>query len=122
MVIVHYADHIFKNRNVMIILKRLNSNYSGENIDILFVQIFRNFDLIERLNYFVIDNANSNDLTIDYIFQILLSYFTSLARSQRRLQYFGYILNFSSGVYLYGKNSKFFEFPYRKMFLRRIYR
>jgi hypothetical protein len=80
-IIAYYADHTFKNRNTIIILKRLNGSHSGENISILFIQIFRNFDFIERLNYFVIDNTRSNDLIIDYVFQILLSHFISLARS-----------------------------------------
>jgi hypothetical protein len=93
----------------MIILKRHNESHSKENINILLIEILWDFDLIKRLKYFTTDNTNSNDLIINYIFQIFLSQFTSFSRFQRRLRYFGYIFNLASDIYLYGNNFEFFE-------------
>jgi hypothetical protein len=108
-VVAYYTDHIFKNHNIMIVLRRLSESYSEENMGILLIEVFKNFELIERLNYFVTDNANSNNLIIDYVLRIFLLLFTSLAHIYHRQRYFGYILNFVSDFYLYGKDPDSFE-------------
>jgi hypothetical protein len=79
-VIAHYTDNIFKNRTVMIALKRLYEAYSGENISSLLIEIINNFDLKERLRYFITDNVSSNDTCVHHIF---ISLFPDLSEIQR---------------------------------------
>src|SRR5450755_427962 len=54
-VVAHYTDNTFKNRTVMIALKRLHEAHSGENMGSLLIEIINDFDLNERLGYFVTD-------------------------------------------------------------------
>jgi hypothetical protein len=79
-VIAHYINNIFKNRTVIIALKRLHETHSGENIDSLLIEIINDFDLKERLEYFITDNASSNDTCVYHIF---ISFFPDLSKIQR---------------------------------------
>jgi hypothetical protein len=108
-VVAHYTDNIFKNRIIMIALKRLHETHSGENIGSLLIEIINNFDLKERLGYFVTNNASSNDTCVYHIFTSFLSDLSKIQRTQYRLRYFGYILNLACGSYLYGHDPDFFE-------------
>jgi hypothetical protein len=71
-VIAYYGDNIFKNRTVMIALKRLHETYFGENMSSLLIEIINNFDLKERLKYFITNNINSKDTCVHYIFTSFL--------------------------------------------------
>jgi hypothetical protein len=79
-VVAYYINNIFKNRTVMIALKGLHETYSGENIGSLLIEIINDFDLKERLRYFIIDNVSSNDTCVYYI---LISFFPELSKIQR---------------------------------------
>jgi hypothetical protein len=79
-VIAYYTDNTFKNRIVMIALKRLHETYSGENMGSLLIEIINDFDLKERLGYFVINNVSSNDTCV---YHILISLFPDLSEIQR---------------------------------------
>jgi hypothetical protein len=71
-VVAHYTDNTFKNRTIIIALKRLHEAHSGENIGSLLIEIIKNFDLNERLGYFVTNNADSNNTCVYYILISLL--------------------------------------------------
>jgi hypothetical protein len=79
-VVAHYANNIFKNRIIMIALKRLHEIYFGENIGSLLIEIINNFDLKERLGYFITDNVSSNDTCV---YHILISFLPDLSEIQR---------------------------------------
>jgi hypothetical protein len=76
-VVVYYTNNTFKNRTVMIALKRLHEIHSGENIGSLLIEIINDFDLKERLGYFVTDNVSSNDTCV---YHILISFFPDLSK------------------------------------------
>ena len=77
-VVAHYIDNIFKNRTVIIALKRLHEAYSGENMGFLLIEIINDFDLKERLGYFITDNVSSNDTCV---YHILISLFPDLTET-----------------------------------------
>jgi hypothetical protein len=108
-VVAYYADNIFKNRTVIIALKRLYEAHSGENMGSLLIEIINNFDLKDRLGYFIIDNANSNDTCVYHILIFLFPDLSEIQRTQRRLRYFSHILNLACGSYLYGHDPDSFE-------------
>jgi hypothetical protein len=80
-VIAYYTDNIFKNRNIMIALKRLYETYFGENMSSLLIEIINNFDLKERLKYFIINNASSNDTCVYHILIFLLPDLSKIQRT-----------------------------------------
>jgi hypothetical protein len=104
-VVAHYADNTFKNRTVMIALKRLHETHSGENMGSLLIEIINDFDLKERLGYFITDNASSNDTCVHHILTSLLPDLTETQRTHC----FGHILNLACGSYLYGHDPDSFE-------------
>jgi hypothetical protein len=108
-VIAHYTDNTFRNRTIMIALKRLHETHSGENMASLLIEIINDFDLKERLRYFLTDNVGSNDTCVHHILISLLPDLTKIQRIQRRLRYFGHILNLACGSYLYGHDPDSFE-------------
>jgi hypothetical protein len=75
----------------------------------LLIEIINNFDLKERLKYFVTDNTSSNDTCVYHILTSLFPDLSKIQRTQRRLRYFGHILNLACGSYLYGHDPDFFE-------------
>jgi hypothetical protein len=80
-VIAHYTDNTFKNRIIIIALKRLHEAHSDENIGSLLIEIINNFDLKERLGYFVTDNASSNDTCVHHILTSLLPDLSKIQRT-----------------------------------------
>jgi hypothetical protein len=68
--VVHYTDSFYKNRTMLIAVKRLKRNHSGENMAAFLIQILREFDLDKRLGYFITDNASSNDVCIHFTLKI----------------------------------------------------
>jgi hypothetical protein len=93
----------------MIALKRLRESHSGENQSSLLIEIIKDFNLKERLRYFITDNAGSNDTAVEYLLTTLFPTLTATKRTQRRLRYFGHILNLAYGAYLYGHDPESFE-------------
>jgi hypothetical protein len=77
-VVAYYTDNTFKNRIVIIALKRLYEAHSGENIGSLLIEIINDFDLKERLGYFVINNVSSNDTCVYYILISLFPDFSEI--------------------------------------------
>jgi hAT family C-terminal dimerisation region len=108
-VVAHYTDKSYRNRTTMIALKRLRESHSGENQGSLLIEIIKDFDLKERLGYFITDNAGSNDTAVEFLLTTLLPTLTETKRTQRRLRCFGHILNLACGAYLYGHDPESFE-------------
>jgi hypothetical protein len=79
-VIAYYTDNTFKNRTIMIALKRLHETYSGKNMGSLLIEIINNFDFKKRLGYFITDNVSSNDTCVYHILTFL---FPDLSEIQR---------------------------------------
>jgi hypothetical protein len=93
----------------MIALKRLRESHSGENQGSLLIEIIKDFNFKERLRYFITDNARSNNTAVEYLLTTLFLTLTETKRTQRRLRYFGHILNLAYGAYLYGHDPESFE-------------
>ena len=60
-VVAHYLDKTFMNRTRLLTMRRLFGSHSGENMSKLLVRIIQKFEFTDRLDYFIIDNADSND-------------------------------------------------------------
>jgi hypothetical protein len=108
-IITHYTDLSYKNRTVLIAVKRLNENYSKENIAALLIQIIKKFGFENRLGYFITNNTNLNNVCINLTLKQLLPYLSKTERSQRRLRCYGHILNLACITYLYGHEAESFE-------------
>jgi len=108
-VVIHYIDSSYKNRTRLIALRHLSGSYCGENQAELLIEIIKEFELADRLGYFVADNAGSNDTCNECVFKELKFVLMSAQRSYRRLRCYGHILNLAANVYLWGKEPESFE-------------
>jgi len=64
------------------------------------MEIIREYELEERLKYFISDNAKSCDTIINVILDTLLPALSPASRSQRRLRCYGHILNLAVRAFL----------------------
>ena len=105
-VIIHYLTTDLQNRTLFIDLKRVQDVHSGENIVETIVRIIQEYDIVNKVNYFQVDNIENNDICIKAILkEILLS---SIA-NQRRLRYYGHVINFVVKAFLFDNDPDAFE-------------
>ena len=108
-VIIHYINKFYKIRTRLIAIRRVYGGHSRENQAKFLIKILKEFELTDLLGYFIFNNMISNDSCIDYLFRIFKSDFSVDDRIERRLRYYDYILNLAVNVYLWGKDSFFFD-------------
>ena len=108
-VVAHYLDKDFVNRSRLIALRRLQGPHSGENMAILLLKIVREFEITDRIGYFTIDNAESNDVCLTIFLNTILPDATEAEIQERRLRCWGHVLNLAAKAFLFGKDADAFE-------------
>ena len=93
----------------LLALRRLHGRHGGENQAALLIQIIKEFEITDRLGYFVTDNAFNNDTAVDIVLRTCLPTLTAAQRHQRRLRCWGHILNLAAKAFLFGKNPQDFD-------------
>jgi hypothetical protein len=104
-VVGHFLTPEYTNQAILLSLRRLEGSHSGENIAELVIETLQKYQ-IDRLGYFVCDNASSNDTAIR---DILKSYGIVGEQNRRRLRCLGHIINLAAQAFLFGKDSEAFE-------------
>lgn len=105
-VIGHYVSSDYKVETTLLGLRRLKGSHSGENIAEAIVSVVEAYQLVDRVGYFVLDNARSNDTCAAAVIDQLGITDT---KGHRRLRCLGHILNLSAKAILFGENSEVFE-------------
>lgn len=103
----HYANEL--RSQVMIALRQLKGPHTGENQAELILSIIKEFNLQDKIGYFVTDNAKNNDTAIDTIFRTLRPEWPEEQRKARRLRCLGHVINLAAQAFLYGKDIDAFE-------------
>ena len=98
-VCAHFTDKHHQLRTIMLALRRIRGSHSGENIAQTLYHVIKEFEINERLGYFVLDNAESNDTCIEHL---LLKIAPQLQKKHRRLRCMGHILNLACQALLFG--------------------
>ena len=79
---------------------------------IILLRVLKDYRIIGRLGYFIIDNAYSNDTLIKLISEALKKdYSISYNYGKRRLRYNGYIINLAVQAFLFGNTVDDYDFP-----------
>jgi hypothetical protein len=105
-VVAHYLDASLISRSLLIALRSIEGAHSGENQALTLVAVIKEFDIQDRLGYFIADNVSSNDWAVYFACQSL-----QLANSaQRRLRCLGHIINLSAKALLFGSDEGCFDF------------
>ena len=66
-VVAHYIDNNMKSQTTLIGLRRVIGSHSGEVVAEQVVQVIQEYGFEQKLGYFVLDNASSNDTCVEAI-------------------------------------------------------
>ena len=105
-VVGHYMSSQYKVETVLLGLRRLRGPHSGENIAEAVIDVIRKYEITDRIGYFVLDNASSNDTCVA---EILKSLDINDLSERCRLRCLGYIINFNAKVFLFGADPDAFK-------------
>lgn len=95
----HFVDKNHKIRTVMLALCRVKGSHSGENLTQTVIQVLKEYGINNKLGYFVLDNAESNDTCVEILLQKL---HPQLKKQHRRLRCVGHIINLAAQAFLLG--------------------
>ena len=105
-VVAHYLSYDLKARALLIGMKRVNRDYSGENIAEVVIKVIREYGIAEKLGYIQADNAGNNDTCVASIFAQISP---SINPRHRRLRCHGHIINLAAKAFLFGDKAEAFE-------------
>ena len=99
-------DNEYNIQTILLGLREVISDHSGENIGQTVVEIIREFQLEARLGAFVLENnIGSNDIAVQYIINELNLEDTHL-KAHCRLRCLGYIVNLMAQDFIFSRNLK----------------
>jgi len=87
-------------------LRRLKGPHSGENIIEAIVTVVKTYKIINKIGYFVLDNAGLNNT---YISAIIKRLNIKDTKEHHRLRYLSHVLNLSVKAILFGENPEVFK-------------
>ena len=67
-VVAHYIDNNIKPQTMFIGLRWVISSHSGKVVVEQVIQVIQEYDFKQKLEYFVLDNASSNNTCVEAIF------------------------------------------------------
>jgi hypothetical protein len=108
-VVAHYTDRQYQVQTRLLALRRLHGDHSGENQAELLVEIITDFEIADKIGYFVADNASNNDTAVEIVIHTLFPSLPPAQRQQRRLRCWGHILNLAAKAFLFGKDGENFD-------------
>jgi hypothetical protein len=79
-------DNIYTVRTKLLSLKRLRRSYLGENLAQVIIKFIDEYEIADRLGFFVLDNASSNDTYVNELLANLCPYIPSRDYKKRRLR------------------------------------
>ncbi|KAG7413394.1 putative AC transposase [Fusarium oxysporum f. sp. raphani] len=103
--VAHFINRSGKRRTVVLALRELVGEHSGENMADVLLHIFDDYGISGRIGYFMADNASSNDACIDLVLKALYPNMSRKHRVRRRLRCFGHIVNVCAQAFIMGKDA-----------------
>jgi hypothetical protein len=98
-VIAHFIDSNQIRRNALIALRLLHAGHTGEAMADIVQQVFKEYELGDRIGWFTLDNVPSNDVMLRALARI----HTQIHPVKSRLRCNGHIINLSIQDFLFRK-------------------
>ena len=102
-IITHYIDFNDARKTNLIALRNLDGEYIRENIAALLLNVFREYKIGNRIDFFILNNASANDICVDLILRRLYPKMNAKQRLRKRLRYLRHVINFSAQAFLLKK-------------------
>jgi len=96
----------YKVETILLGLRRLKGPHSGENIAEAIVAVVKTYKIIDKIGYFVLDNAGLNDTCVSAIIERLN---IKDIKEHRCLRCLGHVLNLLVKAMLFGENPEVFK-------------
>jgi len=113
-VVAHWMSKDKQLQTTLLGLRRLKGAHTGENMSAVVLDVIHTFQTENRIGYFVLDNAESNDTCIKHLSNHIELPVLSGQPFGRRLRCFGHIVNLVVRAFLFGKDVDAFEIESRK--------
>jgi hypothetical protein len=106
-VVAHYLDLNLRNRSVLLSLREIEGTHTGENLAEAIVPVLEEYDLADRLGFFIADNASNNDTCIRYILRALRPDIKD--PDSRRVRCLAHVINLAAKAFFFGSDAESFE-------------
>lgn len=110
-VIGHFTSEKLERQAVTLALVEVQGVHSGEAQARIVLDVLKDFGIIGKLGYFVMDNAHANDALIREVAEALKDEGVYYNYRERRLRCNGHIINLSVQAFLFGKQVDDYDFP-----------
>jgi hAT family C-terminal dimerisation region len=104
-IVAHFVDQSWHNQQILLALKRMYGNHTGEDIADVIIPVLKQYELVDRLGVFVGDNASNNDTCVQAILDELD---ISDPVEKRRSRCLGHIINLVAEAFIFGKDTEAF--------------
>jgi hypothetical protein len=105
-VVAHYLNQSLQAKSLLLGLKEVEGSHLSENLAVSYLPIIKDFELKRKIEYFVSDNVNSNDLVIKTFYK----YLKIKNALTRRLRYLRHVINLAAKAFLFNKEEGSFDF------------
>ena len=109
-IVAHYLDgKAWRNQSRLIALRKIDGAHSGENMAAYLPEVVNEYEIIGRIGFFTLDNAESNDSCLRTFLRTSDPTVTDEVIKAHRIRCFGHVVNLAAKAFLFGKNAEAFE-------------
>lgn len=105
-IVAHWTDKEYRFKTALIGLREIQHSCDGINLANIVMQVFQEYNIMQKIGYFIGDNASNMDNAIDKLSPRLFVAGNSFPTDSRRLSCFGHILNLTAKELLDGRVSR----------------
>ena len=105
-VVAHYITAHGRKRDIVIGLREVIGEHTGANIGHQLVRLFKEYDILDRIGFFICDNADNNDTCISYVLRKQNRRMTKKQIARRRIRCLGHVINLCAQAFLIGKDAE----------------
>lgn len=105
-VVAHFIDSKGYRQTKLLAIRQLKGEHSGENIAGSVLQVIKEYKIRDRIGFFVLDNAASNDVAVDRILRALHPDMSEGARKRRRLRCLAHVTNLVAKAFYLGPKAE----------------
>ena len=106
-IVGHFVDKDYNIRTILLAFRRVIGSHSGDNMASTINNVITEYEIQNKIGYFVLDNAESNDTCVEALcrdFNIQ----PSIPKAHRRLRCIGHIINLAAQAFLFGHDAQAF--------------
>jgi len=102
-VTAHWTDENYNARSILLAIREIKGEHTGENISVAVYAVVKEFDFIDRIGYFIGDNATNNDTALKALDRrVREGGGFGIEYHESRLRCFGHIMNLVVKRLLFG--------------------